>query len=198
MHRIMRNLLPALTLLALSAAPGCADRELPVGTAPSPTAAAPSLSQGGSSPDLSRVATYRQRPSVTIAWAKKWIGPDGGRLDFQGFAIVVPAGAVDRVTQFSISMPVDPHGSERVLAEFGPHNQLFARPVTIELPFRGTSIEASATPTIVWWNDAWVNMGASLTSDGLRLKTQTNHFSTYATTSDFVGSRSGTISASGG
>jgi hypothetical protein len=197
MHRITRNLLPALTLLALFAAPGCADRELPVGAAPLPTAAAPSFSQGGSTPDLNRVATYRQRPSVTIAWAKKWIGPEGGRLDFQGFAIVVPAGAVDRVTQFSINMPVDPHGSERVMAEFGPHNQLFARPVTIELPYRGTSIEASATPTIVWWNDAWVNMGASLTSDGLRLKTQTNHFSTYAT-SDAVVSRQGSITVSGG
>ncbi len=196
MHRIMRNLLPSLTLLTLFAAPGCADRELPVGSAPSPTAAAPSFN--GSLPDLSRVATYRQRPSITIAWAKKWIGPEGGRLDFQGFAIVVPAGAVDRVTQFSISMPVDPNGSERVMAEFGPHNQLFAQPVTIELPYRGTSIESSATPTIVWWNDAWVNMGASLTSDGLRLKTQTNHFSTYATTSDFVGSRGTTMSTSGG
>lgn len=198
MHRIMRNLLPALTLLALFAAPGCADRELPVGAAPVPTAVAPSFSQGGSSPDLSQVATYRKRPSITIAWAKKWIGPEGGRLDFQGFAIVVPAGAVDRVTQFSISIPVDPNGSERVMAEFGPHNQLFAQKVTIEFPFRGTSIEGSATPTIIWWNDAWVNMGASLTSDGLRLKTQTNHFSTYATTSDFVSTRSGVVTTSGG
>lgn len=193
MNRIAKKLLPAFALLALIAAPGCTDREVPTALAP---ASAPSFGQNGS-PDLSRVATYRQRPSITIAWAKKWIGPEGGRLDFQGFAIVVPAGAVDRVTQFSISLPVDPHGAERVVAEFGPHNQLFAQPVTIELPFRGTSIESSTTPTIVWWNDEWVNMGASLTSDGQRLKTQTNHFSTYATTSDVV-TRQGSITVSGG
>jgi len=194
MHRIMRKLLPSVVLLALFAAPGCADRAAPTALAP---AEVPAFGQAGS-PDLERVATFRQRPSVTIAWAKKWIGPEGGRLDFQGFAIVVPAGAVEKVTQFSINLPVDPKGSERVVAEFGPHNQLFAKPVTIELPFQGTSIEASTTPTIVWWKDEWVNMGASLTGDGLRLKTQTYHFSTYATTSDYVGSRSGTLTISGG
>ena len=187
MHRIARKLVPMLALLAL------ADRGVPTALAP---AAAPSFGQGGS-PNLASVATFRQRPSVTIAWAKKWIGPEGGRLDFQGFAIVVPAGAVDRVTQFSISLPVDPQGSEHVVAEFGPHNQLFAQPVTIELPFRGTSIEGSTNPTIVWWNDQWVDMGASPTPDGLRLKTQTNHFSTYAT-SDVVTMRGGSITVSGG
>jgi hypothetical protein len=194
MNRILRNLLPSLVLAALFVAPGCADREAPTALAP---ATAPSLGQG-SAPDLSHVATYRKRPSITIGWAKKWIGPEGGRLDFQGFAIVVPAGAVDRVTQFSISLPVDPHGSERVVAEFGPHNQLFAQPVTIELPFQGTSIDGSTAPTIVWWDGEWVDMGATYTADGLRLKTRTNHFSTYATTSDFVSSRGTTISASGG
>ena len=194
MHRIARKLVPALAILAFFAAPGCAEREAPTALAP---AAAPSFGQGGS-PNLASVATYRQRPSVTIAWAKKWIGPEGGRLDFQGFAIVVPAGAVDRVTQFSISLPVDPQGAEHVVAEFGPHNQLFAQPVTIELPYGGTSIEGSATPTIVWWNDQWVDMGATRTSDGLRLQTRTNHFSTYATTSDYVSSRGGTLTISGG
>ncbi|HEU0078839.1 MAG TPA: hypothetical protein VFQ76_14390 [Longimicrobiaceae bacterium] len=193
MHRIARKLVPALAALAFFAAPGCADRGAPTALAP---ATAPSFGQGGS-PNLASVAKYQQRPSLTVAWAKKWIGPEGGRLDFQGFAIVVPAGAVDRVTQFSISLPVDPQGSEHVMAEFGPHNQLFARPVAIELPFRGTSIEGSTTPTIVWWNDEWVNMGASLTTDGLRLMTQTHHFSTYATTSDFV-ARSGVVTTSGG
>lgn len=193
MNRILRNLLPSLVLAGLFVVPGCADREVPTALAP---ATAPSLGQG-SSPDLSHVATFRKRPSLTIAWAKKWIGPEGGRLDFQGFAIVVPAGAVDKVTQFSISLPVDPQGSERVVAEFGPHNQLFAQPVTIEFPFQGTSIETSTTATIVWWDGEWVDMGASRTADGLRLKTRTNHFSTYATTSEIV-SRQGIVTTSGG
>lgn len=196
MHRIVRNLVPALSLIALLAAPGCADRDVPTGVTPDATAAAPRFGQadGGA---LEALATFRQPPSITIAWAKKWIGPEGGRLDFMGFAIEVPPGAVDKVTMFTINLPVDPKAAERVVAEFGPHNQQFAVPVTIEFPFRGTSIEGSTTPKIVWWNDAWVNMGATLTADGARLKTQTDHFSTYGTT-DTTLERGGSISASGG
>jgi hypothetical protein len=177
----------ALAVSVLAA--GCAD-------AGSPLAArqgAPAFNTG-SSPDLTKLARFRQTPQITIAWAKKWIGPEGGRLDFYGFAIEVPAGAVDKVTQFSIRLPIDPQGSEHVMAEFGPHNTQFARPVAIELPFRGTSIEASATPTIVWWDDVWVDMGATPTGDGQRLRTLTDHFSTYGTTDG----RGGTFVTGGG
>ncbi len=169
---------------------GCAD-------AGSPLAArqgAPAFNTG-TSPDMAALARFRQTPQITIAWAKKWIGPEGGRLDFYGFAIEVPAGAVDKVTMFSIRLPVEPHAAERVVAEFGPHNVQFARPVAIELPFRGTSIEASATPTVVWWNSTWVDMGASVTADGQRLRTLTDHFSTYGTTD---AARGGGIVTSGG
>ncbi len=193
MHRIARKLVPVLALLALFAGSGCADRGVPTALAP---AAVPSFGQGGS-PNLDSIATFRQHRSVSIAWAKKWIGPEGGRLDFKGFAIVVPAGAVDRVTQFSITLPVDPHGSEHVVAEFGPHNRQFAQPVTVELPFLGTSIEGSVTPTIVSWNDLWVDKGASPTTDGRRLKTQTYDLTTFAT-SDVFTTRGGSITVSGG
>ncbi|HEV2148262.1 MAG TPA: hypothetical protein VGR37_12730 [Longimicrobiaceae bacterium] len=195
MNRIVRSLIPTLSLLVLLVAPGCADRD--ASTPLAPTAAVPSFNETSAAPDLAAIATFRQRPAVTIAWAKKWIGPEGGRLDFQGFAIDVPAGAVDKVTMFSINLPVDPKGSEHVVAEFGPHNKSFAVPVTIELPLRGTSIEGSATKTIVWWNNGWVDMGGAPTADGARLRTRTDHFSTYATTDTEVG-RGGTISASGG
>lgn len=177
----------ALALTVLGA--GCAD-------AGSPLAArqgAPAFNTGAS-PDLDALARFREKRQITIAWAKKWIGPEGGRLDFYGFAIEVPAGAVDKVTQFSIKLPVDPNGSERVVAEFGPHNQQFARPVAIELPYRGTTIEGSASPTVVWWNDTWVDMGATVTADGQRLRTLTDHFSTYGTTDG----RGGTFVTGGG
>lgn len=154
---------------------GCTDAQPTLSTA---EPAAPSLSAG----DLSRLARFQQKPQITIAWAKKWIGPEGGRLDFMGFAIDVPAGAVDKVTMFTIKLPVDPNGSERVVAEFGPHAQPFARPVAIELPYRGTTIEGVTSPTIVWWNEGWVDMGATVTPDGQRLRTTTDHFSTYGTT----------------
>ncbi|HEX2209069.1 MAG TPA: hypothetical protein VHG93_15425 [Longimicrobium sp.] len=186
---VIRKLGITLTLAVSFLAAGCAD-------AGSPLAArqgAPAFNTGAS-PDVAALARFRQTPQITIAWAKKWIGPEGGRLDFQGFAIEVPAGAVDKVTMFSIRLPVDPQGAERVVAEFGPHGRQFARPVAIELPYRGTTIEGSSTPTIVWWDNTWVNMGASVTSDGARLRTLTDHFSTYGTTDQ----RGGTFVTSGG
>jgi hypothetical protein len=177
MRHQIRKLFPMAALLALATALGCADAVTPTHPAPP---AAPSLSTGGS-PDLSVLARYGQKPNITIAWARSWIGPAGGRLDFQGFSIEVPPGAVDRVTQFSIRLPVDPHGSQRVVAEFGPHGSSFAVPVTIEFPLAGTNLEQADDATVVWWNDGWVDMGATVIGGGERLRTSTDHFSTYGT-----------------
>lgn len=182
MKHLLRNLTIGFAAAAVSLTIGCTDAPTAVvSDAESVTVA---FSTESTSPDLSVLSAYKQRPSITIAWAKKWIGPEGGRLDFQGFAIDVPAGAVGEVTQFSIRLPVDPKGSERVVAEFGPHGAAFAVPVTIELPFAGTSVEQSESATIVWWNDAWVDMGGTPTADGARIRTSTDHFSTYGTTDE--------------
>jgi hypothetical protein len=180
MGSIIRKIGITFTLAVSFLAAGCADAGNPL-AAPQD---APAFS-AGASPDVAKLARFRSTPQITIAWAKKWIGPEGGRLDFYGFAIEVPAGAVDKVTMFSIRLPVDPQGAEHVVAEFGPHNHDFARPIAIELPLRGT---------IVWWNDGWVNMGATVTADGQRLRTLTDHFSTYGTTEQ----RGGTFVTSGG
>jgi hypothetical protein len=177
----IRKLTLLLIAPVLLLAAACSEAPTALSGADAPQA--PLLSKGEGGPDLSVLATFDRRPTITIAWAKKWIGPEGGRLDFQGFAIEVPAGAVEKRTQFSIRLPVDPHGSERVTAEFGPHGSTFAVPVFIELPFTGTSLESKEDPTIVWWNDAWVDMGATVTGDGARLRTPTDHFSTYGTAS---------------
>lgn len=190
MNHFVRKLGCTVALALSVLAAGCAD-------APSPLSARsgePAFNTG-TSPNLAPLARFNTKPQITIAWAKKWIGPEGGRLDFQGFAIEVPAGAVDKVTQFSIRLPVDPQGSERVVAEFGPHAQPFSRPVVIELPYRNTSIYGSTSPTIVWWNNGWVDVGASVTADGGRLRTATDHFSDYGTTEQ---SRSGTLIVGGG
>jgi hypothetical protein len=196
MKRLSHFLLLALTAVLHAA---CAEPRDP---------AAPELDAGGAvlassvqgGPDLSRLATFRTPPSITIAWAKQWIGPEGGRLEFHGFVIDVPAGAVDRTTQFSIRLPVDPNGSERVVAEFGPHAVTFAKPVSIELPYAGTSLEGSVdAATVLWWDAGvhdWVDMGASLTGDGLRIRTATGHFSLYGTGP--VADRSGGVTVSGG
>lgn len=175
----IRRLGLSLALLLVVVGGGCTEANLahPEGGAQAEPAG-PSLSASQMVP----LARFRSKPQLTIAWARKWIGPEGGRLDFMGFAIEVPAGAVDRVTAFTLRLPVDPSGSEHVVAEFGPHNVRFRRPVSIEFPFLGTTIEGSPAPTVVWWNGGWVNMGATITRDGLRLRTSTDHFSTYGTT----------------
>lgn len=182
----IRRLGSSLALLLAVLASGCTDTETPVSATP----AGPSLS----SSDMAQLARFRTKPQITIAWAKKWIGPEGGRLDFMGFAIDVPAGAVDKVTMFSLRLPVDPDGSEHVVAEFGPHAVQFKRPVTIEFPYRGTTIEGATTPVVVWWNEGWVDVGGTVTADGQRLRTTTDHFSTYGTAE----ARNGAIVVSGG
>jgi hypothetical protein len=191
---VRHALLAALAAVAFAA---CTEPAGPVDRAPAAPARAIAASRA---PDLSRLATFRTRPTITIAWAKQWIGPAGGRLEFQGFAIDVPAGAVDRLTQFSIRLPVDPYGSDRVVAELGPHNVAFARPVAIELPFAGTSIDSDPfAATVLWWDEGsrrWVDMGAALTADGLRLRSLTGHFSLYGAATTAV--ESGGVTVSGG
>jgi hypothetical protein len=190
-HCGLRLLLSAVGVLVVA---GCTDVVEPA--ALSPDLEVPHFSTSAQPGQLDILATYSTRPSLTIAWAKKWIGPEGGRLDFQGFSVVVPSGAVSKTTQFSIHLPVDPRSSERVLAKFGPHGATFATPVRIEFPYAGTSIEGSTEARVVWWNpdaSAWVDMGGSISPAG-RLSTETTHFSEYGTTDG----RGGVITASGG
>jgi hypothetical protein len=195
MNRPSRFLLLALAAVLHTA---CTEPSAPVPSEVGAGAAVlASVHAGG--PDLSLLATFRSPPSLSTAWVRQWIGPEGGRLELNGFAIDVPAGAVSRTTQFSIRLPVDPRGAERVVAEFGPHEAVFAVPVTIELPYAGTSLEgALGSGTILWWNPAerdWVDVGAALTADGLRISTTTSHFSLYGVGSLF---RSGGVTVSGG
>lgn len=180
MRLSVRPLLMVASTLALALIAGCADSNVPTAAMPvQADAAAPLFSDG---PDFSRIAEYTTAPVITIAWAKKWIGPDGGRLEFLDFAIDVPPGAVEGVTQFSIRLPVDPEGSERAVAEFGPH-RTFLKPVAIEVPYESTTLSGGEA-TIGWWDpdaESWTDMGGSATADGLRLQTLTDHFSTFGT-----------------
>lgn len=193
MSSTVRRLLCSLVVPVLALA-ACSDVTQP--TAAPATSVAAATRQGERAPDLERLARFKTKPSVTVAWAKKWIGPEGGRLEFQGFAIDVPAGAVSKVTQFSLRLPVDPKGSQHVVAEFAPHNVPFARPVTIEFPLAGTSIEGQAESTVLWWNPeaGWVDIGAAATADGRTLRAQTGHFSLYGSGLRY----GGTVIATGG
>ncbi len=144
--------------------------------------------------NVERVAAYKVlKAKPANLWAKAWIGPAGGTLDYYGFRIVVPAGAVDKVTMFTLGLPKE--GTERALAEFGPHNVRFAQPITIELPYVGTTSEGYAAEAL-WYDesiDQWTSVGGSLTADGQRVQTQVTHFSEYGTAA-----RGGTLTSSGG
>jgi hypothetical protein len=187
MKQALRNLLAFGTAAALSLTVGCAEAGSPTQAKPAATPEglrdAPLFSQGLAGPDLTRIARFTSKPQTVFGWAKAWIGPQGGRVDFLGFAIQVPAGAVSRVTMFSIRVPLDPYGSDHAVAEFGPHNVAFNKPVQIETPYRNTSADGALTD-ILWWDESvsqWKSMGGGLTADGLRIKTLVPHFSTYGT-----------------
>jgi len=106
------------------------------------------------------------------------IGPEGGAISLDGFQIVVPAGAVERVVPFSIRLPVDPRESEFVRAILGPHRE-FLVPVTIRLPLKGTTSEGDNTVRVLWWSGAdWIPLESRVTEDG-RIEAQTSHFSEF-------------------
>lgn len=189
-----RNVLLAVAALLVSATAGCTDGRTPVSSAGPPEAALAPPSSRASATAISQLARFRQRPQGVSGVASTWIGPRGGRLDFLGFSVVVPAGAVDRSTRFSIRVPPEALGSDRVVAEFGPHNIAFARPVILAFPYRGTTLEGDGSGTVVWWNNGWVSMGGVISADGSQILTQTPHFSEFGTASY----RGGVITASGG
>ncbi|HEX8362934.1 MAG TPA: hypothetical protein VF613_22615 [Longimicrobium sp.] len=191
--RLRRFLVGVVPMLALAA--GCSEMDRPrAGMAP-PVAARVANETMLTLQHVETVAQYRElRTKPENLWAKAWIGPRGGTLEYYGFRIVVPAGAVDKVTMFTLSLPKE--GTERALAEFGPHNVKFAQPITIELPYAGTTSEGYAAKAL-WYDEStkqWTDQGGTLSADGLRVQTQVWHFSTYGTA--FMGG--GTVSTSGG
>ncbi|HEV7587588.1 MAG TPA: hypothetical protein VGO40_05610 [Longimicrobium sp.] len=185
-----RNVLLAAAATMVSLTAGCTDGGTPV----SPGAGASPASPRASATAIAQLARFREKPISVTGWAKAWIGPWGGRLDFVGFSVIVPPGAVSRVTMFTIKLPADVQGGDHVVAEFGPHNMAFAKPVTIGFPYRGTTLEDDPNGTVVWWNNGWVPMGGTVSADSSQILTETPHFSEYGTTS----SRGGVITASGG
>jgi hypothetical protein len=199
-----RNVLLAVAATVVSLTAGCTDAGTPVSPrTPAPDAAfsrdgatttATSSEFAAPGAAVAELARFKVKPQVTIAWAKAWIGPAGGRVDFVGFTIIVPPGAVDKVTMFTIKLPVDPNGSEHVVAELGPHNTTFAKPLTIGFPYRGTTVEGDASATVVWWNDGWVPMGGAVSADGTQIFTTTTHFSEFGTASY----KGGTMTTAGG
>jgi hypothetical protein len=196
MTKLVDQLSRAGAVCLLLVAVGCGDELAPTAAVTPPPAADAMLAESGAAGSLDRIARFQTSRSVGALVGHQWIGPEGGRYELGGFAVEVPAGAVSRSTRFSIRLPADPTGSERVVAVFGPHNTSFAVPVTIEFPLAGTTIAGSESAHVVWWNGStWIDVGGVATEDGSRLRTTTDHFSTYGTTDE---GRSGGTLVSGG
>jgi hypothetical protein len=134
------------------------------------------------SEDVTQIARYVSgAPTVMFGFALKTIGPEGGSIRLLDFEVVVPPGAVSKATRFSIRLPYDQEAADRAMAEFGPHGVKFLTPVTLKLPYRGTTSDGSDNVHVLWYDGTqWVPFATTLTADG-RIQTQTNHFSDYGT-----------------
>lgn len=131
--------------------------------------------------DVCTIARYLpDAPQPGRQMVSEFIDENGGSLRLGDFEIVVPAGAVSRKTRFTIMLPPPGHG-DRAYAEFLPHNQDFALPVTIRLPHAIT--DAAADAPITWWSQntrTWIDQASTITTDG-RVEAQVGHFSFYGT-----------------
>jgi len=200
-RRYLRHALVAASVLLVVGA--CVDTPAGSDPAVAPTRG-PSLGRVTTSEEqllvpstLDPLARYIKKPHAQDYWIKQWIGPHGGVVDFLGFRIIVPAGAVDRVTKFEIRIPGEntPGGQDRVYAEFGPHNVTFKVPVTIELPYANTDAYGYQTG-VLWYNERtrlWQAVGGGITADGARVAVSVTHFSDYG-----VAAAGGGLAGSGG
>ncbi|MBI4410608.1 MAG: hypothetical protein HY561_12920 [Gemmatimonadetes bacterium] len=162
-------------LLVAAAVWACADREVPSsperGIRP----------EASSTPDVTPLAQYTSALTLPTSVVDKLIGPEGGSLSLGGFEVVVPPGAVTEPTLFSIDLPLeDVLLGAYVLASFAPHGQQFAAPVTLRLPYAGTTAEGNESRVLWWDGGAWVPLETTRTADG-RIEAKTSHFSEYGT-----------------
>lgn len=130
---------------------------------------------------VTKLAKYEKGKRPVQTFAMQTIGPAGGAVSLGAFEIVVPAGALSQPTSLTIALPQDLGLIGYVLAEFGPHGIKFDVPVTIKLPYTGTTAEGDTTMHVLWYNGVeWTPLPSSVTTDG-RIQADTDHFSEYGT-----------------
>lgn len=132
--------------------------------------------------DLDSVARYSTPPDVKGAERETVvIGPAGGSIRLRDFEVIVPAGAVSGDVKFEIMILPEQARQAHAWASFKPHNQQFAVPVTLRVPYQTTESAGATDAHVLWRNKGtWEELPTTITTDG-RLETQTDHFSVYAT-----------------
>jgi hypothetical protein len=133
---------------------------------------------------VTKLAKYEKSRRPIQTFAMQTIGPAGGTVSLGSFEIVVPAGALSQPTSLTIALPSDAKLAGYVVAEFGPHGIKFDLPVTIKLPFAGTTADSNLKMHVLWYDGSqWTPLPSSVTTDG-RIQADTDHFSEYGTEED--------------
>lgn len=167
MSRVNRVAVVALTLMLAA----CADTVVAPQTNPQTLSATGAVS----------LARYLSSAPRLAASATKTIGPEGGTLSLAGFELVIPAGAVDQATSFTIRLPSEARMAEYVSASFEPRGFQFSKPVTVRLPYVGTSA-AGSDPNVVWFDGTvWIPTTTTTTTTGGSIQTQTTQLTSYGT-----------------
>jgi hypothetical protein len=145
------------------------------------------LACGGGDPpagDDAPDAPDARGPDAAADQVSSAIGPAGGTLEVGGATITVPAGALDEEVTLTLAIagaltaPL-PDGLAAVTPQvwLTPHGQIFALPVTVELPLD----DAPAGTAFAWYLDdeedtEWAPLAAAVVDDDV-LRYQTTHFS---------------------
>lgn len=161
-------------LLAAVLAAGCAEPgATPV--APEPSRSDALLSSA--TLDLTGVLSSASLNLLAPRHAEKLIrASEGGYVELNGFRVDIPAGALAEDTRVTIDLPSDGLLASHLVAEFGPHGTQFSQPVTLSFPLTGVLL-TGPVEVARWEGDHWQSLGGSV--EGLRLRGQTPHFSTY-------------------
>jgi hypothetical protein len=101
------------------------------------------------------------------------VGPDGGRFDWEGGYLDLPAGALDETVELTVTaVSGAPSGAVSQQYRFEPHEQQFAVPITVGIEFEG-----AGEPTVFWSEDGEVFDPLSTMIDGSIAVTEVEHFS---------------------
>jgi hypothetical protein len=116
------------------------------------------------------------------------VDSNGGEVTTEsGVRLVVPAGALSG-TESIVIEPAEGIGEQSGLVagaayEFGPDGLAFAEPVTIEIPYDQSNVEAPVEELRVFrleTDGSWTQLPGIVDEDAQVVTAQTEHFSTYA------------------
>lgn len=117
--------------------------------------------------------------------ATKRIGPGGGTISAGANRLEIPAGALTREVEISMSVPANP----LVGIEFAPHGLQFAKPVEMTISYDQCIVPAGTELGVVYVLDGWrpdQKMPSHDERGSRTIAALTDHFSGYMVSTGFV------------